>query len=208
MFGGVLNISTRYIGIIFLYLAVIKAKILRDRWADQSGGSPNIESPRYDIYITSVWKGQEQLSKITKPVLVKREGSLINRYKGEIYTHHSRNPSTCAVKLEKNMKYILTGNILEENRLYVSYCHWRAVWDQPAKHMRKLFKVGMNCECAIEPCFSLPCMSAMTHCDWRISIHTPPCKYRMCMRENMEGGFCKWKKDSDFDTCDIRSSVL
>ena len=131
-------------------VSVLRAKVIRDRWDGRYKGHHRGWHPRYDILVSTVWKGQHSVENVLNtslPALVGRK-KRVGRWLSHIYT----SPGVCAVPLQVGTKYVLTGKIYQ-NKLYITTCNWRTISNKFSRGIRKLFKSGLDCNCSVQYCF-------------------------------------------------------
>ena len=184
------------VNLLIISILVLRAKVIKDRWQRKFKGDHRRGKPRYDILVSSVWKGHQAVERVFNASMstLERRTQRMDRWLSHIYT----SPSSCTVPLEVNTKYVLTG-IIVKNKLYMTNCHWRTVSNKYSRCVRKLFKSGINCNCEIQSCYGQFCnQGIMSSCLWDLNYNSPPCRFRVCRKQQ---NYCEWSEKIEIDIC-------
>ncbi|KAM9102176.1 metalloproteinase inhibitor 4 [Antechinus flavipes] len=116
------------------------------------------------------------------------------------YVYTPLDSSLCGVRLEANKKkqYLLTGQIIENGKVFINMCNYIEPWDDLSFSQKKSLnhRYHIDCSCKIITCYTVPCsISGPNEClwtDWLIErkLYGHQAQHYACVKRS--DGTCGW----------------
>ncbi|XP_007500305.1 metalloproteinase inhibitor 4 [Monodelphis domestica] len=161
---------------------VIRAKVISEKVVPASDDTADTQKLiQYEIKQIKMFKGFDKVKDVQ-------------------YVYTPFDSSLCGVRLDANKKkqYLLTGQILDNGKVFITLCNYIEPWDDlsPLQKKNLNHRNHMDCSCRITTCYTVPCsVSAPNEClwtDWLIErkLYGHQAQHYACVKRS--DGTCGW----------------